>query len=171
MMMQWLIAWLNECSWRLLSTIAQPWTVPVSVLGPSWPTFSLFLPVQSSLFPSLLWAELFTAPSMQNAKGVSIISGWLLYRSDHSHPSECMDFVIAGNDYEGRLNFRLNAADLKDQDGRTQQCFMETVGHRNTRADLDGGPCEFGELDWGQLIGQVKRMEQSMKSAAKLGRI
>ena len=32
---------------------SQPWTAPVSVLEYSWPTFSLFLPVQSSLFTLL----------------------------------------------------------------------------------------------------------------------
>ena len=49
MMMQSLIAWLNECSWHQLSTIPSPKPPPVSVLGHSWPTFSLFLPVHSSL--------------------------------------------------------------------------------------------------------------------------
>ena len=53
-----LIAWLNECSWHQLSTKAQPCTAPVSVIRHSWPTFSLFLPVQSFLFP-FLWAEIF----------------------------------------------------------------------------------------------------------------
>ena len=56
--MQSLIAWLNGCSWPQLSTIAQPWTAPVSVLGHSWPTFSLFQPVQSFLF-NFLWAQFF----------------------------------------------------------------------------------------------------------------
>ena len=73
--MQSLIDWLNEGSWHQLSTIAQPWTAPVSLLGHSWPTFSLFLPVQSSLF-TLLSAELFISSSDQNSKEVSIISEW-----------------------------------------------------------------------------------------------
>ena len=67
-MMQSLIDWLNQQSWRLLSTIAQSWTAPVSVLGHSWPTFSLFLPVQSSLF-TLLWTEFFIPSTIQNAEG------------------------------------------------------------------------------------------------------
>ena len=75
LMMQLVIAWLNKYSRRQLSTIAQPWTGPVFVLKPSWPTFSLFLPVQFSLF-TLLWAEFFISSSIQNAKGVSIISEW-----------------------------------------------------------------------------------------------
>ena len=49
LMMQSLIVWLNGLPWHLLSTIAQPWTAPVSVLGQSWPTFSLFF--TSSVFP------------------------------------------------------------------------------------------------------------------------
>ena len=57
----------NECSWCRMSTIAQPWTAPVSVLEHSWPTFSLFLPVQSSLF-TLPRAECFVSSSVQNAK-------------------------------------------------------------------------------------------------------
>ena len=67
-MRQPLIAWLNGYSWHQLLTIAQTWTAPVSVLGHSWPTFSLFLPVQSSLF-TLLWAEFFVSSSVQNAQG------------------------------------------------------------------------------------------------------
>ena len=63
-------------SWHQLSTKAQPWIAPVSVLGNSWPTFSLFLPVQSSLF-TLLWAESFISPSVQNAKGVPMMSEWI----------------------------------------------------------------------------------------------
>ena len=47
-MMQSLIAWLDECSWHQLSTIAQSWTAPVSVLSHSWPTFSFST---SSVFP------------------------------------------------------------------------------------------------------------------------
>ena len=47
----WLIKW-------LLSTIAQSWIALVPVLGQGWPTFSLFLPIQSSLF-TFLWAEFF----------------------------------------------------------------------------------------------------------------
>ena len=65
--MQSLIAWLDACSWHQLSTIAQPWTAPVSVLEHSWPTFSLSLPVQSSLFTSL-WVEFFISSSFQNVK-------------------------------------------------------------------------------------------------------
>ena len=61
-----------------LSTIAQPWTAPVSVRGHSWPTFSLFLPVQSSLF-LLPWADFFVSSSVQNAKRVSIILEWPMY--------------------------------------------------------------------------------------------
>ena len=45
------------------------------MLGHSWPTFSLFLPVQSSLF-TLPWAEFFISSSGQNAKGMSIVSEW-----------------------------------------------------------------------------------------------
>ena len=63
MMMQSLIDWLNEYSWLQL-----PCAAPVSVLGHSWPTFSLFLPVHSSLF-TLLWAECFISSSVQNARG------------------------------------------------------------------------------------------------------
>ena len=77
--MQWLIAWLNNCSWHLLLTIAQFWAAPVFVLGHSWPAFSLFLPVQSFLF-SLLSTEFFISPSVQNAEGGgSIISQWPSY--------------------------------------------------------------------------------------------
>ena len=72
-MMQSLIAWLNGCSWHLPLTMAQPWTAPVSVLGHNRPTFSLFLPVQSSLF-TLPWTEFFISSAVQNAKRVSIIS-------------------------------------------------------------------------------------------------
>ena len=75
LMMRSLIDWSNKYSWRLHLTIAQPWTAPVFVLGHSWPTFSLSLPVQSSLF-TLLWAEFFISSSVQNAKGVSVISKW-----------------------------------------------------------------------------------------------
>ena len=78
-MMQSLIDWLNECSRHLPSTIARPWTAPVSVLGHNWPTFSLFLPVQSSLF-TLLWAEFFwffQCPKGQG--GGAIISEWPSY--------------------------------------------------------------------------------------------
>ena len=74
-MIQSLIAWFNEHSGHQLSTIAQPWTASVSVRGHSWPTFSLFLPVQSSLF-TFLCAEFFISYSVQNAKGVSVISEW-----------------------------------------------------------------------------------------------
>ena len=69
MMMQSLIDWLSGYSWHQLSATAQPWTAPVSVLGHSWPTFSLFLPVQSSLF-TLLWAEFFfVSRSVQKGQG------------------------------------------------------------------------------------------------------
>ena len=67
-MMQSLIAWLNEYSWHQLFTIAQSWTAPVSLLGHSWPTFFLFLPIESFLF-TLLWAEFFISFSVQNARG------------------------------------------------------------------------------------------------------
>ena len=45
------------------------------MLGHSWPTFSVLLPVQCSLF-TLPWTEFFISPSVQNAKGVSVISQW-----------------------------------------------------------------------------------------------
>ena len=61
-----------------MSTVAQSWTAPVSVLGHSWPTFSLFLSVQSALF-ILRWAEFFVSSTIQNAKGVSTISKWSSY--------------------------------------------------------------------------------------------
>ena len=67
-MMQSLIDWLNECRWHQLSTIAQPWTIPVSVREHSWPIFSLFLPVQSSLFP-WLWAEMLFRPVSKTPRG------------------------------------------------------------------------------------------------------
>ena len=70
LMMQSLIDWLNAHSWHQLSTKAQPWTAPVSVLGHSWPTFSLLLPVQSSLF-TLVWAEFFFRPVSKTPKGVN----------------------------------------------------------------------------------------------------
>ena len=78
-----LIAWLNEYSWHQLSTIAQPWTAPVSVLEHSWPTFSLFLPVQCSLF-TLLWAEFWISSSVKNAQGVSITLEWPSYSTQWS---------------------------------------------------------------------------------------
>ena len=66
-MMQSLIAWLNEYSWHQLSALAQSYMALVSVLGHSWPNFSLSLPVQSSLF-TLPWAECFVSSSDQNVK-------------------------------------------------------------------------------------------------------
>ena len=78
-MIQSLIAWLNEHSWHHLSTKDQPWTAPVSVLGHSWPTFPLFL-YQFNLPSSLCHEQnFFISPSVQNAKGVSIISEWSSY--------------------------------------------------------------------------------------------
>ena len=62
------MAWLNECSWHQLSTIAQPWAAPISVLGHNRHTFSLFLSAQSSLFP-LPWVRCFISSSVQNAGG------------------------------------------------------------------------------------------------------
>ena len=66
-MMQSLIDWLNEHSWLQL-----PWTAPVSVLGHSWPTFSLFLPVQSSLF-NLPWAE-FSFRPVSKTRGGGVVN-------------------------------------------------------------------------------------------------
>ena len=74
-MMQSLIDWLNECSWRLLSTIAQPWTAPVSVLGHSWPTFSLSVSTSSVFPPDFVMSRNFHfCPVSGTPRGVSIIS-------------------------------------------------------------------------------------------------
>ena len=83
-MMHPLIAWLNGYSWHQLSTIAQSWTALVSMLRHSWPTFSLFLPFQPSLF-TLLSTEFFVSSSVQNAKRVSIISEWLSYADQEAN--------------------------------------------------------------------------------------
>ena len=55
--MQSLIAWLNRYGWRQLSTIAQTWTAPVSVLRPA-DLFSFFF-YQSSLPSSLCYKQNF----------------------------------------------------------------------------------------------------------------
>ena len=78
--MQSLIAWLNECNGHLLSTIAQPWTAPDSLLGHSWPTFSLLY--QFSL-PSLFFYEqnFLVRLVSKTPSEVSIISEWPSYVS------------------------------------------------------------------------------------------
>ena len=69
--MQSLIAWLNEYSWHQLSTIVQAWTTPVSVLGRSWSTSSLFY--QFSLLSSFCYEQnFFISPSVQNAKRMGV---------------------------------------------------------------------------------------------------
>ena len=70
-MIQSLIAWLNDYSWHQLSTIAQPWTAPVSVLGHSWPTFS-----PSSFFPlHFVMSRIFLfRPVSKTPRRVSIVS-------------------------------------------------------------------------------------------------
>ena len=67
----WLI---KQMQLHLLPAIGQTWTAPVSVFGHNWPTFSLFLPFHTFLFP-LPWAQFFVSSSVQNAEGggVSII--------------------------------------------------------------------------------------------------
>ena len=59
---------LNQDRKKGNSRLLKPWTASVSVLGHSWPTFSLFPPVHSSLF-TWLWAEFFISSSVQNARG------------------------------------------------------------------------------------------------------
>ena len=66
-----LIRWVQLTTWHQLSTTDKPWTAPVYVLGHSWPTFSLTLPVQSALF-TLLWAEfLYFAQCPKHQGGVN----------------------------------------------------------------------------------------------------
>ena len=67
-MMESLIAWLKEYIGHLPSTIALSWTALASVLGHSRPSFSLFLPVQSSLFV-LPWVVFCFIQCVQNARG------------------------------------------------------------------------------------------------------
>ena len=63
----------------MLSTIAQPWTAPVSVLGHRWPTFSLFPPGQSPLFAFAMSRIFYLVQCSKRQGGVSIISEWPLY--------------------------------------------------------------------------------------------
>ena len=86
---QSLIAWLNWYCCHQLPTIALNPPPPVSVLGHCWPTFSLFLPVQSSAF-AWLQAEFFLSSSVQTVKGVSITSKRPSYMLDR-HQLSLMD--------------------------------------------------------------------------------
>ena len=153
--MRSLIDWLNGFSWHQLSTIAQPWTAPVSVLGHNWPTFFLFLPVQSSLF-TLLWAEFFISPSILNAMGMSIILEWPSYaclvlthnvRNFHKSLRTCFS-LEKGLRIEFPINFTISR-------------HLQEASHVLAQTTLDFGSCgrRHASSSSGQLLQPLNQAQ------------